>query len=231
MNTRQFCGFGPDTIKFLRQLSKNNNRDWFAENKSRYERCVVDPAFRFISAMGDELESISAHFEAIPKKQGGSLMRVYRDTRFGKDKTPYKTNIGIQFRHEVGKDVHAPGYYMHIEPTNVFVGVGMWRPESGPLRAIRERIVARPDEWKRIVSNRKFRTTYELQGDSLKRPPRGFDSDAPHMQYLKRKDHIAVMQVSLDDISDAGFVKKLVRELKKATPYMEFLCKAVDVPF
>ena len=231
MNARQFSGFGPDTIKFLRQLAKNNNRDWFAENKSRYERCVVDPAFQFISSMGDELESISVHFEAIPKKQGGSLMRVYRDTRFGKDKTPYKTNIGIQFRHEVGKDVHAPGYYMHIEPTNVFVGVGMWRPESGALRAIRERIVEKPDEWKKIVSNRQFKTTFDLQGDSLKKPPRGFDSDAPHMEDLKRKDHIAVMQVSLDDISDARFAKKLARELRKATPYMEFLCKAVDVPF
>ena len=124
MSSRQFSGFGSDTINFLKQLAENNNRDWFAENKSRYERCVVDPAFQFISSMGNELDSLSSHFEAVPKKQGGSLMRVYRDTRFGKDKTPYKTNIGIQFRHEAGKDVHAPGYYMHIEPDNVFVGVG-----------------------------------------------------------------------------------------------------------
>lgn len=231
MSSRQFSGFGSDTINFLKQLAENNNRDWFAENKLRYERCVVDPAFQFISSMGDELESISIHFEAIPKKQGGSLMRVYRDTRFGKDKTPYKTNIGIQFRHEAGKDVHAPGYYMHIEPDNVFVGVGMWRPESEPLRAIRERIVERPDEWKAIVWNRKFQSAFELQGNSLKNPPRGFEADAPHMADLKRKDHMAVMQVSLNDISDAGFAKKLVRELKKATPYMEFLCKAVGVPF
>jgi len=231
VSVRQFSGFGADTIGFLQQLAKNNNRDWFVENKSRYEGCVVDPAFQFISAMGGELNSISTHFEAIPRKQGGSLMRVYRDTRFAKDKTPYKTNIGIQFRHEVGKDVHAPGYYLHIEPTSIFVGVGMWHPESSALRAIRERIVGRPDEWKEIVFDRRFRTTYELQGDSLKNPPRGFDPELPHMEDLKRKDHMAVMPLSLIDISEARFTKKLARELKKATPYMEFLCKAVDVPF
>lgn len=231
MNTRQFSGFGPDTIKFLKQLANNNNREWFADNKPRYEQCVVDPAFQFISAMGEELQSISAYFEAIPKKQGGSLMRVYRDTRFGKNKTPYKTNIGIQFRHQVGKDVHAPGYYMHVEPTNVFVGVGMWRPDSAPLRGIRERIVERPEEWKKIVSNKKFSKTFERQGESLKRPPKGFDAEAPHMEDLTRKDHLAVMEFSLKDIAEAGFTKKLAKELKKATPFMEFLCKAVDVPF
>ncbi len=231
MSRSKFSGFGPDTMKFLRQLAKNNNRDWFAENKARYEQSVVDPAFKFISIMGDELQSISSHFEAIPRKQGGSLMRVYRDTRFSKDKTPYKTNIGIQFRHEVGKDVHAPGYYLHIEPGNIFVGVGMWHPESGALRAIRERIADRSDDWKKIVTNRNFKTTYERQGDSLKNPPRGFDLNAPYMEDLKRKDHMAVMNVSPGDISDGMFPKKLVSALKKASPYMEFLCKSVDVPF
>ena len=231
MNARQFSGFGPDTIKFLRQLATNNNREWFAENKSRYEHCVVDPAFQFISAMGQELESISTYFDAIPKKQGGSLMRVYRDTRFGRNKTPYKTNIGIQFRHQVGKNVHAPGYYMHVEPTSVFVGVGMWRPDAASLRGIRERIVERPDEWQKIVSSNQFRNAYERQGESLKRPPRGFDEQAAHMEDLKRKDHLAVMQLSLEDIAEAGFTKKLARELKKATPFMAFLCRAVDVPF
>jgi len=226
-----FSGFGSETMKFLNDLASNNNREWFAENKQRYERCVVDPAFDFISAVGTELLKISPHFEAIPKKQGGSLMRVYRDTRFSKDKTPYKTNIGIQFRHEAGKDVHAPGYYMHIEPGNVFVGVGMWHPESGALRAIRDRIVARPDEWKKVVAGRAFASLYERQGESLKRPPRGFPNDSIHMDDLKRKHHIAVMNPAVEEIADAGFPKHLAKDLKKATPFMAFLCKAVDVPF
>ncbi len=226
-----FKGFGAETIKFLKQLADNNNRDWFSENKSHYESCVVDPAFEFILAMGRELESISTYFDAIPKKQGGSLMRVYRDTRFSKDKTPYKTNIGIQFRHQVGKDVHAPGYYIHVDPDEVFVGVGMWHPESGALRGIRERIVERPDDWKKIISSRGFRSAFERQGESLKRPPKGFSEESPHLEDLKRKDHIAAMTLTLDQIANPDLPKRLGKELKKATPYMEFLCRAVDVPF
>ncbi len=227
----EFAGFGGETISFLSQLAQNNNRDWFAENKHRYESCVVDPAFAFIMAMGQQLQLISECFEAIPKKQGGSLMRIYRDTRFGKDKTPYKTNIGIQLRHQVGKDIHAPGYYIHIDPKEAFVGVGMWHPEAAALRAIRERITERPEEWKKIISNKGFVSAYERQGDSLKRPPRGFSKDSIHLDDLKRKDHIAVQELSLEQIADKGFPKKLGRELKKATPFMEFLCKAVGVQF
>ena len=111
----KFTGFPPGTLRFLRELERNNDREWFAVNKPRYEALVREPALDFIATMGPKLLSISDHFVALPKKTGGSLMRVYRDTRFGKDKTPYKTNIGIQFRHEVAKDIHAPGYYLHID--------------------------------------------------------------------------------------------------------------------
>ena len=227
----EFAGFKSDTMKFLKELAANNNREWFAENKHRYESSVVDPAFDFIIAMGVELAKLSDHFEAIPKKQGGSLMRVYRDTRFSKDKTPYKTNIGIQFRHSVGRDVHAPGYYMHIDPKEVFVGVGLWRPESGALASIRERISDKPADWKRIVGRRGFVSTFERQGESLVRPPKGFSPDSPVIEDLKRKDHIAVMSMSAKDIADKNLPSTLRKQLHKATPFMEFLCKAVGVPF
>ena len=226
-----FSGFGPDTLVFLSGLAANNNREWFAENKQRYESCVVDPAFDFIIAMGEQLSMISDEFEAIPRKQGGSLMRVYRDTRFGKDKTPYKTSIGIQFRHSAGKDVHAPGFYMHIEPEEVFVGVGLWRPDPPSLAGIRDRISDKPDEWRKIVNQKSFVRSYERQGESLKRPPRGYDADSKVIEDLKRKDHMAVMSLSSKEISDKNFPKVLARELKKATPFMTFLCKAVGVPF
>ena len=227
----EFAGFKSDTMKFLTELAVNNNRDWFAENKHRYESSVVDPAFAFIIAMGAELAKISDHFEAIPKKQGGSLMRVYRDTRFSKDKTPYKTNIGIQFRHEAGRDVHAPGYYMHIDPKDVFVGAGLWRPEPAALAGIRERITDKSDDWKKIVGRRGFKSTFERQGESLVRPPKGFVPDSPVIEELKRKDHIAVMSLSLKDIADKNFPSTLRKQLDKASPFMEFLCKAVGVPF
>ena len=106
-----FEGFPKDSIKFFKELSKNNDREWFAEHKSWYEEVVLDPALALVTDMAAPLKKISPHFVAIPKRSGGSLMRIYRDTRFSKDKTPYKTNLGVQFRHEVGKDVHAPGFY------------------------------------------------------------------------------------------------------------------------
>lgn len=125
----KFTGFPPQTLRFLKELERNNNREWFQANKPRYEDAVLEPALDSITSMGPKIQAISDHFVATPKRVGGSLMRVYRDTRFGNDKTPYKINIGIQFRHELGKDVHAPGYYLHIDNTGCFLAVGIWRPE------------------------------------------------------------------------------------------------------
>ena len=106
--------FSRATLKFLDELAANNNKAWFDENKPRYESLVREPALDFIEAMGPTLKTLAPHFRADLRKGGGSLMRVFRDTRFSHDKTPYKTNIGIQFRHELGKDVHAPGFYVHL---------------------------------------------------------------------------------------------------------------------
>jgi uncharacterized protein (TIGR02453 family) len=158
-------------------------------------------------------------------------MRVYRDTRFSKNKTPYKTNIGIQFRHEQAKDVHAPGFYVHIEPQQVFVGVGMWRPDSDPLRVIRERIVARPAEWLRIVNDSKFKRSFELAGESLKRPPRGFDPEHQCIDDIKRKSFIAIKEMPVGACLDPRFQQKVETAFKAGTPFMKFLCKAVGVPF
>jgi uncharacterized protein (TIGR02453 family) len=226
-----FSGFDAKTLKFLKEIEKNNNREWFAENKPRYEATVLEPALDFIATMGPHLHKISDHFDAIPKRMGGSLMRVYRDTRFSKDKTPYKTNIGIQFRHQVGKDIHAPGYYMNIAPDNCFIGVGMWHPESGALRAIRERIAEKPKEWQKAIGTKAFRDNYELQGESLVRPPKGFDPEDPNLVDLKRKDFIAVTNFSKDEITSPKFVVDVAKRFGRGTAYMQFLCKAVGVPF
>src|SRR5210317_2382847 len=145
----RYASFKPRTVEFLANLAANNNREWFNENKSRYEDDVLDVALRFIISMQDPLAEIAPRFTAVPTRVGGSLMRVYRDTRFSKNKLPYKTNIGIQFRHEQAKDVHSPGYYVHVEPQQAFIGVGMWRPDPDSLRKIRERIAARSGEWRR----------------------------------------------------------------------------------
>ncbi|MEE8244940.1 MAG: DUF2461 domain-containing protein [Pseudomonadales bacterium] len=226
-----FQGFGPQTVRFLEDLEDHNDRDWFKANKHRYDSDVLEPALDFITAMGPRIEKISECFTAIPKRMGGSLMRVYRDTRFSKDKTPYKTNIGIQFRHERGKDVHAPGYYLHIETTGCFLGAGIWHPESGVLRAIRERISSKPDEWQRVLSAKSFNDTYTLGGDSLKRPPRGFGEDTPHLDDVKRKDFIGVCDFSIGEAASAKFADQVAKRFVKASPLMRFLCAAAEVEF
>lgn len=227
----RYATFSPESLQFLAELKSNNNRDWFNANKTRYEEDVLDVALRFIQSMQDPLADFAPHFTAIPRRIGGSLMRVYRDTRFSKNKTPYKTNIGIQFRHEQAKDVHAPGYYLHIDPEQVFLGVGMWRPAADALRGIRERIAEKPVEWLRVRDDKGFSRHFTLGGESLSRPPRGFDKAHPQIEDLKRKDFIAVKYLMLEDAVHPRFQQKVETAFESATSYMEFLCKAVNVRF
>ena len=230
-SVRRSSRFTPETLRFLDDLAANNRRDWFNEHKRRYEEHVLDPALRFIQAMQNPLEEIAPHFVAAPVRTGGSLMRVYRDTRFSKDKQPYKTNIGIQFRHELAKNVYSPGYYVHIDPQEVFVGAGMWRPEPDPLRAIRERVAARPGEWRRAIADAKFRRHFALGGESLTRQPRGFDATHPLIADIKRKSFIAVKHMARDDCLSPQFQRRIEAAFQAAEPYMRFLCRAVGVPF
>lgn len=231
MGKPRYARFDPATIRFLEELSRNNNREWFAQNKSRYEEQVLDVALRFIDSMQDPLHAMAPHFVAQATRVGGSLMRVYRDTRFSKDKLPYKTNIGIQFRHEQARDVHAPGYYVHIAPGDVFVGAGMWRPDSDSLRAIRERIVAKPAEWRRASRDKAFRRNFRLEGESLIRPPRGFDGDHELIDDIKRKSFIGVRALPAEAPLGSGFQKTVESSFRSAEPLMRFLCKSVGVPF
>ena len=231
MTGSRYAGFTPEAVAFLDELSRNNNREWFKANKSRYEERVLDVALQFIQSMHDPLAEIAPNFVAQATRVGGSLMRVYRDTRFSKNKTPYKTNVGIQFRHERARDVHSPGYYVHIDPERVFVGVGMWRPDSDSLRRIRERIAAKPAEWQRTINDPKFKRQFSLGGEALTRPPRGFDKEHECIEDIKRKSFIAVKDLPVDDCLGPQFQRKVETAFKAGTPYMQFLCKAVGVPF
>ena len=223
--------FTPATLKFLNELSNNNEREWFQENKQRYEDTVRSPALEFIDDIAPKLQLIAPRFRAIPKKVGGSLMRVYRDTRFGKDKTPYKTNIGIQFRHEAGKDVHAPGYYLHVENGNFFLGAGIWRPDSTTLGKIRDRIIEKSSEWTSIRENKTFNKSFSLEGESLKNGPRGYSKDHPLMEDLKRKDFIAINEITKKDVLSAGFLDDVVAQFNNTEPLMRFLCSALEIRF
>jgi uncharacterized protein (TIGR02453 family) len=223
--------FTRQTFTFLASLAENNTREWFEEHRQDYEDCVREPALDFISDMEDEMPAISKHFRALPKKVGGSLMRIYRDTRFSNDKSPYKTNIGIHFRHEVGKDVHAPGYYVHIEPGECFVGVGLWHPEPDVLFRIREAIVKKDKAWVAARDDRNFCKYFSLEGDVLANAPRGYAKDHPLVEDLKHKDFIGLAALSKTDVTSADFRTLAVERFKQAKPYMRFLCEALELQF
>ena len=127
--------------------------------------------------------------------------------------------------------MHSPGYYVHVDPERVFLGVGMWRPDSDSLRAIRERIVAKPSEWQRALRDAKFRRHFELGGESLSRAPRGFDKDHELIEDIKRTSFIAVRDLDVEDCLEPQFQRKVETSFAAATPFMTFLCQAVRVPF
>ena len=153
----EFKGFPGDFFNFFEDLSRNNNRAWFADNKGRYYDSVVNPISEFIVAVAPALKKISPHYVADPKPHGGSMFRIYRDTRFSKDKTPYKTHAGVQFRHEAGRDAHAPGFYVHLATDQVFFGGGIWNPPTPQLNRIRDRIADNARSWARVVNAKKVK--------------------------------------------------------------------------
>ncbi len=227
-----FEGFPRDAVKFLAQLARNNNRAWFQANKDRYERSVRGPAMAFIEAMARPLEKVSRHIYADPSPTGGSLMRIYRDTRFSPDKTPYKTNIGIQFRHERGDDVHAPGLYFHIDPSECFLACGMWRPPTDALVAIRARIAEHPDIWLATRDNKAFTKTWgAVTGEALKRPPRGFDPDHPCIDDIKRTDFLGVLDLPRADVFSPKLPSQAAKAFAAGAPLMKFLCDALALPY
>lgn len=226
-----FDHFEPSLFRFLAQLKANNNKDWFNDHKQEYEDQVRTPALAFITEMESWIRMISPHYEAVPKKMGGSLMRVYRDVRFSKDKSPYKTNVGIQFRHEIGKDVHAPGFYMHIEPGQVFVAVGTWHPAPEALKAIRDHIVTKPGPYEDAIQHQPMLDNFSLQGDKLIRPPKGYDKELPLIEEIKCKDFIAVAELPEAFILEPELPARVAKLFGTAQPLQRFLCDALQLRF
>lgn len=231
MTKHSFPGFSPGLVSFLTELSRHNTRSWFEAKRERFERDVREPALEFIATMAGPLKKISPSFVAVPKKVGGSLMRIHRDVRFSKDKKPYKTNLGIHFRHAAGKDVHAPGFYFHVDPHDVFVGAGIWHPESDALLRIREAIDENPMGWKKAKNSKPFVTKFELSGDTLRRPPQGFGNDHPLIDDLKRKDFIGICSLKHDDLLEPEILDQTADLFRSAKPLMAFLCKALRLKF
>ena len=223
--------FDPALFTFLRQLARNNRRDWFLANKERYEHRLREPALQFISALAGPLSAISAHYVANPAKVGGSLFRIQRDTRYHHKDSPYKPWLGIRLYHERRREVHAPSFYIHLQPGECFVAGGLWRPESPTLKRVREFIADNPDAWRRAVHAPAFRRDFPLAGDSLTRPPRGFPADHPLLDDLKRKDFIAVHAFSDSEALSPRFDRFVMARVKRLAPLADYLCAALDLEF
>lgn len=223
--------FTQNTFSFLDELAANNNKTWFEVHRKSYELLVREPALDFIEEMETVLARFAPAFRAEPRKTGGSLMRVYRDTRFSRDKTPYKTNIGIQFRHYLGKDIHAPGFYLHIASDECFFAVGCWHPEASALNGIRELIADSPEQWISAKNNKKFLAHWSLAGDSLTRPPRGYATNHPLIDDIKRKDFIAISPLAHAEVVGHGLTKLATKRFEPAVPFIKFLCEGVGAPF
>jgi uncharacterized protein (TIGR02453 family) len=218
----------PALFQFLKDLKKNNRRDWFERNRGRYERDVREPLQQFIVDFAGPLARISGRFVADPRR---SMFRIHRDVRFSRDKSPYKTNAAVHFRHERAADAHAPGFYLHLEPGSVFAGVGIWRPDVPSQARIRDAIVADAASWKRIVGAKRFRERLELAGESLKRPPRGVDPEHPLIADLKRKDFIAIASFTETDATSAGFLERYAETCRASAPFARFLTEALELEF
>jgi uncharacterized protein (TIGR02453 family) len=215
--------FDASFFKFLKALKANNNREWFNDHKAQYVADVETPALDFVRAFQPKLKTISPRFVADPRRVGGSMFRIYRDTRFSHDKSPFKTHVGLRFWHD-GKDIEAkPLFYLHLEPGRVFAGGGIYHPDPATLRTIRLHMVDAPKDWRAVL-----KSGVEIHGgETLTRVPNGFPADHEFAEDLKRKGHVAITELTQADVTSPTFLDRYTRECKSYVPLMKFLTTAI----
>ena len=223
--------FSPKTFRFLRALAKNNSREWFHGHREDYEIQLRNPFQALITDLQPDLREISEHYRADPRGVGGSLFRIHRDTRFSNDKTPYKTWSGARFFHARSKEKPAPSFYLHIQPGECFIGAGIWHPEPEAQRQIRQFIFDNPGSWKAATQAPAFLRKYDLGGESLVRPPRGYPADHELINDLKRKDFVAVAHIEDEIVLGPQLRKAVAGHFKALTPMVDYLCAALDLEF
>jgi uncharacterized protein (TIGR02453 family) len=221
--------FAPRFFEFLEELSRNNNRDWFQDNKPRYEHDVREPMLAFIADFAPRLQKISPRYLADSRPTGGSMMRIYRNLRFSRDKTPYHTNASAAFGHRDGGHFNSPSFYISLSPAEAFAGVGVWHPEAGTIANIRDAIVAHPPQWKAAIGDRKFKARFEMMGDILTRPPKGYNRTHPLIEDIKRKDFVGGMQFTRKEVCSDKFMDLFAGACASSAPFMKFLTEAMGL--
>lgn len=208
------------TLQFLRNLEKNNNRDWFNENKLLYQEAQQD-VISFVEKLIEEMADFDEEMGKLEAKK--SVFRIYRDTRFSKDKTPYKTNFGAGLG--MGKGNKISGYYLHIEPGKSFLAGGVYKPEPSVLKTIRQEISAFGDEFLEILERDEFRNYFRGLSveDKLKKVPQGFEKDDKMAEYLKLKHFIVTHPVSDEQLLSENAFKEFAKIFKAMKPLNDFL--------
>ena len=215
------------TLKFLKDLSKHNEREWFQANKGRFV-AAQDNVIAFTGQMIGEIAKFDDAVAGLDPK--ACVFRIYRDTRFAKDKSPYKTNLGCWIS-PGGRRSMLPGYYFHIEPGGSFIAGGKHQPDSSELLKIRSLIASNTNEFLKIVESKAFNERFgRLFGESLAKPPKGFDADHPAIGYLKLKTFTAYREYHDDaNVSTAEYPKLLAKDAKAMYPLVTFLRNALAV--
>lgn len=214
-----------ETLSFIRDVAANNDREWFAANKVRYE-IAKDDVIGLIEMLIPKLAAVDPEFsiDTPPKK---CLMRIYRDVRFSKNKNPYKSNFGISFSVK-GKGIPNPDYYLHIQPGKSFFGAGFWMPEATVLKQIREEIDYSASEFTGILEAKGFSKLFNLsREDTLKNAPKGYGVDHPQIEFLKLKSFIAIHSITDAELTNPQIVDKLKTAFENIYPFILFLRNAV----
>ena len=213
-------------ISFLRSLRAHNDREWFNAHKERYMKVKAE-----VEALTEKLIAGIAEFDpdASRLKPSDCLYRIYRDTRFSADKTPYKTHIGIYINPPYGKKNPRCGYYLHIEPDNTMVAGGCWCPEGEMLKAIRQDIYDNVEEYLEIIESPDFTRYYTQMGDNLlKTAPKGFPKDWPHIDLLKPRDFTAYSPMTADDLASPNLLADILTRMRAVKPLNDFFNFTID---
>ena len=218
----------PQTLKFLNQLKKNNNKPWFDDHRAQYEAARIDFS-NFIQLVIDAVQKTDTTITGLTSKD--CMFRINRDIRFSKDKTPYKTNFGASIKRGGRKSVYA-GYYFHCSPGESFVGGGLWMPETVDLKKVRQEIDYNWDEFQNIIKEKNFKKIYGdiyKGGDvSLSTLPKGYEKDNPAIDYLKLKSFIAETRIADEELTKATLHKKTVAAFEALQPLLNFINNALD---
>ncbi len=217
--------FTPRSLTFLRALKRHNDREWFRARRDEYETHVRGPLLAIIERLATDFRAFAPEMIADPKV---STYRIYRDTRFSADKSPLKTHVaGIFPDRRLGKGGGA-GLYFHVGPDEMWIGGGLYHPDTPKLHAVREHLASNFSRFRSIVKAPAFRRTFdEVDGERLQRVPRGFPSDHPAADYLKFRDFLVGVEYEPAFATDPGFYRTLVAAFKQATPFVRFLNEAL----